>query len=83
MTAVPDGGNMRQELNSAGANGVVTTIGRVRPMNLGPAGSGARRAATLAAELWAADRGVDWIRTHDVRALRDALRVRDALRAES
>jgi len=32
-----------------------------------------RGAATLAAELFAAQQGVDWIRTHDVRALRDAL----------
>jgi dihydropteroate synthase type 2 len=38
-----------------------------------------RGAATLAAELWAAARGADWIRTHDVRALRDALRVAEAL----
>jgi len=38
-----------------------------------------RGAATLAAELFAADRGVDYIRTHDVRALRDALCVRAAL----
>ncbi len=34
-----------------------------------------RGAATLAAELFAAQQGVDWIRTHDVRALRDALAV--------
>jgi dihydropteroate synthase type 2 len=38
-----------------------------------------RGAATLAAELYAVRRGVDWIRTHDVRALRDALAVQDAL----
>jgi dihydropteroate synthase type 2 len=38
-----------------------------------------RGAATLAAELHAAAQGIDWIRTHDVRALRDALRIRDAL----
>jgi dihydropteroate synthase type 2 len=38
-----------------------------------------RGAATLAAELHAAAQGVDWIRTHDVRALRDALRIRQAL----
>jgi dihydropteroate synthase type 2 len=36
-------------------------------------------AATLAAELFAASQGVDWIRTHDVRALRDALTVQQAL----
>lgn len=36
-------------------------------------------AATLAAELFAAAQGADWVRTHDVRALRDALVVREAL----
>jgi dihydropteroate synthase type 2 len=36
-------------------------------------------AATLATELFAARSGVDWIRTHDVRALRDALCIHDAL----
>lgn len=40
-----------------------------------------RGAATLAAELHAAANGADWIRTHDVRALRDALRVAGALAA--
>lgn len=35
--------------------------------------------ATLAAELYAARQGVDFLRTHDVRALRDALRVEAAL----
>ena len=38
-----------------------------------------RGAATLAAELWAAMAGVDWIRTHDVRATRDALAVWSAI----
>lgn len=38
-----------------------------------------RGPATLAAELFAARQGVDYIRTHDVRALRDALRVSSAL----
>jgi dihydropteroate synthase type 2 len=38
-----------------------------------------RGAATLAAELFAAAQGVDFIRTHDVAALRDALSVREAL----
>jgi dihydropteroate synthase type 2 len=38
-----------------------------------------RGAATLAAELYAAEAGVDYIRTHDVAALRDALIVREAL----
>lgn len=32
-----------------------------------------RGPATLAAELWCAAQGVDWIRTHDVRATADAL----------
>ncbi|MEZ4356105.1 MAG: dihydropteroate synthase [Myxococcota bacterium] len=36
-------------------------------------------AATLAAELYAARVGVDWIRTHDVKALRDGLKVEGAL----
>lgn len=38
-------------------------------------------AATLAAELYAADQGVDYIRTHDVRALNDAITVDGELRA--
>lgn len=38
-----------------------------------------RGAATLAAELFAIRRGVDWIRTHDVRALSDARAVTEAL----
>ncbi len=38
-----------------------------------------RAAATLAAELYAARAGVDFIRTHDVRQLRDALSVERAL----
>jgi dihydropteroate synthase len=38
-----------------------------------------RGAATLAAELWAARAGAAWIRTHDVRALRDALLVERAI----
>lgn len=41
---------------------------------------GARGAATLAAELHAAAESVDYIRTHDVRALREALAVAEALR---
>jgi dihydropteroate synthase len=36
--------------------------------------------ATLSAELYAAAEGVDFIRTHDVRALRDALLVQDTIR---
>lgn len=35
--------------------------------------------ATLAAELWTAEHGADFIRTHDVRSLKDALRIRAAL----
>lgn len=38
-----------------------------------------RGAATLVAELFAARTGVDWIRTHDVQALADGLRVQRAL----
>lgn len=38
-------------------------------------------AATLAAELYAVEHGADYLRTHDVGALRDALRVREALGA--
>jgi dihydropteroate synthase type 2 len=38
-----------------------------------------RGPATLAAELYAVRQGVDWIRTHDVRALRDAIVVQAAL----
>lgn len=36
-------------------------------------------AATLAAELFAARSGADWVRTHDVRALRDGLVIEEAL----
>lgn len=38
-----------------------------------------RGAATLATEIWVAAQGVDFIRTHDVRALRDALAMWAAL----
>ena len=38
-----------------------------------------RGPATLAAELWAARHGAGFIRTHDVKALTDALRVQQAL----
>ncbi len=41
-----------------------------------PANAGA---GTLSAELFAAAQGVDWIRTHDVRALRDGLAVQNRL----
>jgi dihydropteroate synthase type 2 len=39
-----------------------------------------RGAASLAAELFAAAQGADWIRTHDPMALRDGLRIASALR---
>ena len=42
-------------------------------------GVGERAAGTLATEIWCAQHGVDWIRTHDVRALRDALVMLDAI----
>ena len=44
---------------------------------------GERGAATLAAELYAAAHGADYIRTHDPGALRDGLRVMAALAAEA
>lgn len=40
---------------------------------------GERAPATLAAEIWAALQGVEYIRTHDVAALRDALNVLKAI----
>lgn len=40
-----------------------------------------RGAGTLATELWAARAGADYIRTHDVRALRDGLRMTAAIEA--
>jgi dihydropteroate synthase type 2 len=45
-------------------------------------GVGERGAATLAAEIWAAAQGVDFIRTHDAGALHDALRVLRAIEHE-
>ncbi len=39
-------------------------------------------AASLAAELYAAEQGADYIRTHDPGALADALKIRAALRAQ-
>ncbi|MGE0481587.1 MAG: dihydropteroate synthase [Phycisphaerae bacterium] len=41
-----------------------------------------RGAGTLAAELWAAANGAELIRTHDVRALRDAITMWSALRGD-
>jgi len=40
---------------------------------------GERGAGTLATEIWCAQHAVEWIRTHDVRALRDALAMLDAI----
>ncbi len=40
-----------------------------------------RAAGSLAAEIWAAQHGADWIRSHDVRALADALRMLAAIAA--
>jgi len=40
-------------------------------------------AATLAAEIYAAEMGADYIRTHDPGALADALTVMAALRSEA
>ncbi|MEW6252240.1 MAG: dihydropteroate synthase, partial [Planctomycetota bacterium] len=47
---------------------VLTTGGQTRPIS-------ERGAGSLAAELWAATQGVQYIRTHEVRALHDAWRV--------
>ena len=41
----------------------------------GPLPVAARGSGSLACEIWAATQGVEFIRTHDVRPLRDALRV--------
>ena len=41
---------------------------------------GQRGAATLASEIWAWTQGVEFVRTHDARSLRDALRVLEAIR---
>ncbi len=49
----------------------------------GRAAPGERGAATLAAELYAAAHGADFIRTHDPAALRDGLAVMAALTAEA
>jgi dihydropteroate synthase type 2 len=49
----------------------------------GRAAPGERGAATLAAELYAAAHGADFIRTHDPGALRDGLTVMAALAAEA
>jgi dihydropteroate synthase type 2 len=69
------------ELKSAFGLPVLISVSRksfLRPAGRGPAEAGA---ATLAAELFAANQGVDYIRTHDPAALRDALSVTRALAA--
>lgn len=53
------------------------------PRTAAPREVAARLPATLAAELYAARQGVDMIRTHDVRALADALRASLTLEGES
>jgi dihydropteroate synthase len=49
----------------------------------GRSAAAALGAASLAAELYAAERGADYIRTHDPGALADALKVTAALRAQT
>jgi len=50
-------------------------VSRKSFLGAAPARSARERGpATLAAELWCATQGVEWIRTHDVRAASDALR---------
>lgn len=56
-------------------------LGEVLRNEAGPRPVAEREAATLASELWAAQQGVNYIRTHDVRALRDALVVWGAIEA--
>jgi len=55
-------------------------IGAVLGDRGSPRPVGQRAAGTLATEIWAALHGVGYIRTHDVRALRDALTLLDAIR---
>jgi dihydropteroate synthase len=67
------------ELKTAFGLPVLVSVSRksfLRPPGRYPQEAGA---ATLAAELFAASRGVDYIRTHDSGALRDALGVMEAL----
>lgn len=47
--------------------------------NLAPMSEGTLQTRTLAAELFAAEQGIEYIRTHDVGALREALAVRGAV----
>jgi dihydropteroate synthase type 2 len=62
-----------RRLDELRAFGLPLCVGVSRKSFLGGA-LAQRGPATLAAELWCAARCVDWIRTHDVRALCDALR---------
>jgi dihydropteroate synthase type 2 len=54
-------------------------VGGVLRGATGAASVGQRGAGTLASELWAALHGAEYIRTHDVRALHDALTVWNAI----
>jgi dihydropteroate synthase len=54
-------------------------IGAVLAPGRSPRPAGERAAGTLATELWAARHGAQYIRTHDVRALRDALTLWQAI----
>jgi dihydropteroate synthase len=54
-------------------------IGSVLGGDSGPLPVDQRAAGTLVTEIWAAQHGADYIRTHDVRALRDALRMLEAI----
>jgi dihydropteroate synthase type 2 len=70
------------ELKQAFGLPVLISVSRksfLRPKGRPAAGAGS---ATLAAELYAAAQGVDYIRTHDPMALRDGLLVAQALGAE-
>jgi dihydropteroate synthase len=58
-------------------------IGSILGSSDSPRPVGQRGAGTLATEIWAAQHGVAYIRTHDVRALRDALTILAALTNES
>jgi dihydropteroate synthase type 2 len=67
------------ELKAAFGLPVLVSVSRksfLRPFGRKPVDAGA---ATLAAELFAASRGADYIRTHDPGALRDAFGVFAAL----
>jgi dihydropteroate synthase type 2 len=68
-------GNLGELLVSVSRKSFVGEIAGRPPAERGP--------ATLAAELWAARAGVDWIRTHDVEALRAAWAVEAAIGASS